>query len=122
MSLVPECTRCAACCTSRGERHVPVTGDDYARLGDDAERLTTWEQNRVFMRMTEGRCAALAIDADRALCSIYERRPSVCRELERGSPACEAEILRKGSPLGAWGEGLESPSETQSARRALISR
>jgi len=28
-------------------------------------------------------------------CSIYETRPQTCRELERASPACEAEIHEK---------------------------
>ena len=32
-------------------------------------------------------------------CTIYERRPEVCRALDRGSPACEAEIVRKGRRL-----------------------
>jgi Fe-S-cluster containining protein len=33
-------------------------------------------------------------------CSIYERRPTTCRTLERGSAACEAERERKGARPG----------------------
>ena len=93
---MPECTACGICCTSNNPRHARVTGDDWARLGDDAERWTEWIGNQAFMRIEHGRCAALAFAGDgRFACTIYDRRPAVCRELERGSPACEAEIARK---------------------------
>jgi Fe-S-cluster containining protein len=50
------------------------------------------------MKMHEGHCAALVIDLDTRsfVCSVYEQRPRICRELERGSPACGAEIHEKG--------------------------
>jgi len=65
-------------------RHVPVSGDDWSRLGDDAERLTHWIANRPFMRIEAGRCVALARRGDRLACTIYERRPELCRALEQG--------------------------------------
>jgi hypothetical protein len=105
-----------------------VTGDDYGRLGDDAERLVTWIDNLAFMRLESvtdvshihvngppHRCAALGIDVVMGTfaCSVYERRPQVCRDLERGSGACHGEIdakkerpkralalLRGGAPRG----------------------
>ena len=93
-----ECPRCGACCFSESPRHARVTGDDYERLGDaDAERLVHFLGNQAFMRIDgpEGarRCAALVVDpVERTfLCSIYERRPAICRELERGSGGCLAE-------------------------------
>lgn len=92
---VPECTRCGACCTSASARHVPVTGRDWERLGDRADELTDWTESHAFMRMREGRCIALALEPGRAYCTIYERRPDICRELERGGPACEVERSRK---------------------------
>ena len=100
-----DCTRCAACCFSESARHARVTGDDHARLGDDAESLVTWIGNAAFMRLelvgdaspALHRCAALAVDADLETfaCSIYERRPQVCRALERGSPECRGELAAK---------------------------
>jgi Fe-S-cluster containining protein len=72
-----------------------VTGDDWARLGDAAETLTEWTESHAFMRMREGRCVALALAGDEARCTIYGRRPEVCRALERGGAACEAERARK---------------------------
>ena len=57
---------------------------------------TRFVGNRCFMRMSEGHCIALRREASGLqLCSVYERRPRICRELERGSPACAAERLRK---------------------------
>src|SRR5690349_2908349 len=89
-----DCTRCAACCFSESVHHARVTGEDHARLGDDAEELVTWVGNTAFMRIEPigdapdalHRCVALAIDPELGTfaCSIYERRPQVCRDLERG--------------------------------------
>ena len=94
--ILPSCTACGACCFSESERHARVSGDDHERLGDDAERLVVFLGNRAFMRIVRdggvGRCAALVVDASGTFtCSVYDRRPDVCRELERGSPSCEGE-------------------------------
>lgn len=93
---IPECLRCGACCFGEGERYVPVTGDDHARLGDDAEGLTVFIGNRCFMRMDSGHCAALELTADdRFVCSVYLTRPETCRELARGGAACRGELHQK---------------------------
>jgi Fe-S-cluster containining protein len=100
----PECLACGACCFSTLPTYARVDGDDHARLGEDAERLVAWIGNRAYLRLEDGRCAALAIDArdGRFVCTVYDRRPRVCRELERGSPACEGERASKGErPLVA---------------------
>ena len=85
-----------------------MTGDDYERLGEDAARFVTWDGNKAFMRLEEiagherlHRCAALLIDPDRSdglvfTCAVYERRPTVCRELEQGGGACQGELATKG--------------------------
>ena len=97
-----ECTRCGACCFSESARHARVTGDDHARLGDEADQLVVFLGNQAFMRLAgeEGarHCAALVLDAASGTfhCSVYDRRPSICRELERGSGACEGERHTKG--------------------------
>jgi Fe-S-cluster containining protein len=91
-----ECLDCGACCFSNLETYVRVTGDDHARLGERAETLVAWHGNRAFMRMANGRCAALALNEGRFFCAIYEARPQTCRDLERGSSACEGERATKG--------------------------
>ena len=97
-STLPECVECGVCCFSTLERYIEVKGSDYERLGDDAERLVHFIENRAYMRIVDGHCAALAVDVEqrRFLCSIYERRPATCRDLERGSPACAGERASKG--------------------------
>jgi Fe-S-cluster containining protein len=73
-----------------------VTGSDYSRLGDGAEGVSVFIGHRCYMRMAEGHCAQLKRDAaGRFVCGIYERRPEICRTLERASPSCDAERERK---------------------------
>jgi uncharacterized protein len=93
----PECLSCGTCCFSTLERYVPVSGDDHARLAGSADRLVTWVENRAYMRIEEGHCAALSIDAEHArfVCAVYDERPQVCRDLERGSPQCAGELAAK---------------------------
>jgi uncharacterized protein len=99
---VPPCVVCGACCFSTLSTYVRVTGDDYTRLGARAEDLVRFDGYRAYMRMREGRCAALAIDptAARFVCTAYDERPSTCRDLGRGSPECAGERATKsGRPV-----------------------
>jgi Fe-S-cluster containining protein len=90
--------QCGACCFSKLATYVRVTGDDHARLGEDAERMSVFVGNRCYMRMESEHCAALVIAPSGTFhCSVYEHRPAVCRELERGSGACTAEREQKES-------------------------
>src|SRR4051794_4460243 len=100
-----DCTRCGACCFSDSPRHARVTGDDYSRLGEAAERVVEWIGNAAYMRIEPvtgvpepmHKCIALTMDAAGGTfaCSIYEARPQVCRDLERGSGACRGELETK---------------------------
>jgi len=79
---------------------VCVTGDDWARLGDVAERVAHFLGHRAFMKMTGGHCAALEIrrapDGETEFfCTLYDRRPQICRDLARGSPECAGERATK---------------------------
>jgi hypothetical protein len=97
------CLRCGVCCFSRLETYVRVTGEDWSRLGPDAAQFAHFIGHRAYLRMSGGHCAALAPRPDPAtgetvhICTIYERRPQICRDLARGSPECEGEIALKGS-------------------------
>ena len=91
-----DCTACGTCCFSLLEDYVAVTGDDHARLGDDAEGYVVFHGNKAYMRMAKGRCAALLLDDGRFLCGVYEGRPDTCRDLARDSAACGGEISTKG--------------------------
>jgi Fe-S-cluster containining protein len=98
MATVPECFTCGACCFSRLEAYVPVTGDDHARLGDRVDDLVRFEGNRAYMKMVDGHCAALRVDVEggRFVCSAYDVRPQTCRDLVHGQGACLGEIETKG--------------------------
>ena len=97
--VAPACLGCGTCCFSKLESYVRVSGFDHGRLGEAAEALTTFVSNRCYMKMYEGHCAALVVDTETArfVCSIYETRPDVCRDLEHDSAACHAEIHEKGA-------------------------
>ena len=74
-----------------------VTGDDYARMGDRADRLVRFDGFRGYMRMSDDHCSALVVDAasGRWMCSAYAVRPQVCRDLARSSGECLAELDAK---------------------------
>jgi hypothetical protein len=73
-----------------------VTGDDYERLGHAAEELVHFVGNRAYMRLADGHCASLRVElSGRFVCTVYETRPDACRDLERASPQCAAELLTK---------------------------
>ena len=81
-----------------------MTGDDYSRLGEEAERLVAWIGNLAFMRLANDtiggphHCAALVLDdaAGTFFCSVYATRPQVCGDLMRGGPGCLGELATKG--------------------------
>ncbi|NOY91657.1 MAG: zinc/iron-chelating domain-containing protein [Deltaproteobacteria bacterium] len=89
----PECLCCGVCCFSREPRYLRVSGDDHLRLGEDAERMTHFIDNRCFMRLEQAHCAALRVEETTArfVCTVYEQRPETCRELTRNSPECGGE-------------------------------
>ena len=94
---VPPCLSCGACCFSNLETSVRVTGDDYERLGELAERLVHFVGNRAYMRLEGPHCAALRIEVDSRIfvCSVYEQRPDACRQLARESAECAGERFTK---------------------------
>jgi uncharacterized protein len=79
--------------------YIRVWGVDRDRMGDTAEEVTEFFENRCYMKMREGRCVALKIDphARRFTCAIYELRPDTCRGLVAGSGACLGEMHEKGN-------------------------
>jgi hypothetical protein len=75
---------------------VRVTGDDWQRLGAAADRVAQFVGHRAYMKMSAGHCGALELrSAARGetefFCTVYERRPQICRDLARGSPECAGE-------------------------------
>ena len=48
----------------------------------------------VMRRLDDGWCAA--VDRETLMCTIYDRRPQLCRDSEMGSPECEDERKENG--------------------------
>lgn len=97
-----DCLRCGVCCFSQLPTYVRVTGEDWARLGDEAGRWAHFLGHRAYLRMRDGHCAALEVrpstgDGWTYFCAVYERRPQTCRDLQRGSPECAGERATKGA-------------------------
>jgi hypothetical protein len=99
------CQRCGVCCFSKLETYIRVTGNDWSRLGGEAEGVAHFIGHRAYMKMERGRCAALAVREDgegrrEFFCTVYAMRPQTCRDLGRGSPECAGEIELKGDRPG----------------------
>jgi Fe-S-cluster containining protein len=72
-------------------------------LEDRAEELAEFMGHRAFMRMRDGHCAALDVRSEKDgapdfYCTIYDRRPQICRDLARGSAECAGERNLKPMP------------------------
>ena len=77
-----------------------VTGEDWTRLGETAERVAHFIGHRAYLKMAAGHCAALeprgrADGSTEFFCTIYEARPQICRDLARGSAECAGERATK---------------------------
>lgn len=74
------CTNCQANCCRLEVIIISDTGvpDRFTGINDSGVQ--------VMARLSDGWCSAL--DRDTMMCSIYDRRPLVCREFEMGSIDC----------------------------------
>lgn len=77
------CSSCMACCCKLEVFLLTDTGVP-ARYID----IDQWG-SQTMHRLDDGWCAAL--DRNTMLCTIYEKRPLVCREFEMGSDECIVE-------------------------------
>ncbi|OIQ96641.1 flagellin N-methylase [mine drainage metagenome] len=85
-SAAVTCANCRACCC---RLEVLLMGDDDIPL-----RLTVEDRwgGWVMRRLGDGWCAAL--DRNTMNCTIYERRPGVCRDYPMGGSDCLVERSR----------------------------
>jgi Fe-S-cluster containining protein len=80
---VVTCSTCAACCCQLEVMLITDTGVPERFIDTD-----DWG-GEVMLRLDDGWCAAL--DRDTMLCTIYDKRPLICREFEMGAPECITE-------------------------------
>lgn len=74
------CSSCRACCC---KLEVLVIGDRY--VPDEMTVVNDWG-GTAMRRLEDGWCVAL--DRDTMRCSIYTRRPQICRDFEMGGADC----------------------------------
>jgi uncharacterized protein len=77
------CSNCAAICCRSEVLLLTDTGVPARFIATDE-----WGGS-VMARLDDGWCAAL--DRNTMLCTIYEKRPLICREFEMGASDCIAE-------------------------------
>jgi Fe-S-cluster containining protein len=96
--ILPPCLNCGACCAHSLE-FIPVTEADAKYIKRDLLTRSTpagqWEgiERPPYVMKMIGKsnpfCIALhGRIGTRVNCEIYEHRPTVCRQLERGSVEC----------------------------------
>jgi len=91
---LPPCVSCGNCC------HLLV---ELSPRDDVPEELVV-EHDGIRCMEQQGDGACVALDPVSRLCTIYERRPQVCREFNRGESLCRRAVFgRRGSlaPAGA---------------------
>ena len=95
------CQQCGACCASF---RVDFSVEELDDNGGSVPSGLTVPLTDTLCRMrgtdhSPPRCAALyGKTGEKAICGIYEWRPSPCREFEEGSPTCEQARRRQGLP------------------------
>jgi Fe-S-cluster containining protein len=85
---MPSAIHCNTCRANCCKLEVILMGEDD--IPDQFTQFDRWG-GQVMLRLADGWCAAL--DRDTMLCSIYERRPGVCRDYEMGGGDCLIERL-----------------------------
>lgn len=98
-----DCVTCGACCVSdyNAVDYVHLTDFDLDQLTDEDHRLLVYVEDGFgkplcsIKTVTDShgncRCKALRGEVgDRVSCSIYEQRPTVCRQFSPGSSECSA--------------------------------
>ncbi len=91
-----DCQACGACCYGGGE-YVSVTATDLLRMAPrHAARYVVERRERAFLKMVNGRCAALRARQGHFSCRIYGERPLVCQVVEAGSRECLDARRRRG--------------------------
>lgn len=74
------CANCEACCCKLEVLLISETGVPENFIATDK-----WG-GRTMARLEDGWCAAL--DRNTLMCTIYEKRPKICRDLEMGENEC----------------------------------
>jgi Fe-S-cluster containining protein len=81
---LPACAGCGQCC------HLTV---ELCPLDDDVPEQLVVEHGGVRCMEQRGDGACVALDPVSRLCTIYERRPQICRDFNRGGALCRSAVV-----------------------------
>lgn len=88
-----DCQSCGLCCVSNDPKWVQVSLSDANRI--DIDKLQYGDVEYFAMKMKYKRCCCLIGELGvKTKCSIYENRPTICRQVEPGSQICLESILK----------------------------
>jgi len=91
VELPKDCTECGACCAYK-PNWIEVSELDRQRINDDTLINIGDSQHHMKMKWTGiNKCRCVALDGrigGAIVCTIYDKRPEICRLVERGSPIC----------------------------------
>lgn len=96
-----DCLRCGACCHG-DDGWVVVDAADDARVDASPALarlvilLRRGDHVRRTLRTVDGACAALERGSGSVRCTIYEDRPTICRDVATGSDTCLAARRARG--------------------------
>ena len=105
--LAVSCTRCPAICCQL--KVLVIAGDDppahFVDLDEDGQEIMA--------KSDDGWC--IALDRQRMCCSIYERRPFVCREFAMGGGDCleERAIWRRAAASLGHASSIDDAVDSQ---------
>lgn len=91
-----DCEDCGACC--RGAYH-SVTINKGDVVAERHPQLLVHHENFSEVRRQGANCAALESSNGKHLCTIYDDRPTCCRDFENGGPNCLTARRRLGFSL-----------------------
>lgn len=79
------CQSCGVCCSNGWNIHFPKEDNNIPKeLTEESDLLYL---NK--MKSINGRCCALEGEVGKkVICTIYDKRPQICRAFEYGSEAC----------------------------------
>jgi len=103
---IPACAGCGRCCHQVVELVAGVDHVPEAWVVEHAGR-------RCLEQRGDGACVAL--DPVTRLCTIYDSRPTVCRDFDRGGELCRKVLARPARRIGITPKGWLKPVEPLAA-------
>lgn len=94
-----DCRRCGACCAAFRVSFYWAEADAFGLPAPLVEQIGPWYACMAGSNAASPRCHALAGELGKAVsCTVYEQRPSPCREVQPGDGRCISARRHHGLP------------------------